>query len=376
MIATAASGLPTRGFAAAALARITPRFALVAAAIGFVLWLVCSTNWTESYALSVRHWLSWLVTSGILTACFAIGVVASDEAVDRGASRFATYATAVVIASAAGSILQYFALRATGLPIWGEHRRWEIAYTEPAYIFLQGLNFGGLAVFVYASLRESIEAARRRNASGLAHAQARRQSIESQLQAMQARVEPQFLFNTLAQVRTQYDFDPARAARMLDDLITYLRAALPHLRESSSTLGKELELVQAYVNIVQTRGGDRRAFFVEAPGALAGARIPPMLLLPLVDHALVRGLAGGGPATSLALAANAAGGRLRVSLTDATGGSARGIEGAQPAELSHIADRVAALYGGAGSFLVTLTPDGGACATLEVPHEIADDDHR
>ena len=82
---------------------------------------------------------------------------------------------------------------------------------------------------------------------------------------MQARVEPQFLFNTLAQVRQLYDSDAPLAGKMLDDLIAYLRAALPHLRESSSTLGKEAALARAYLDIVRVRLGERLAFDIVIP---------------------------------------------------------------------------------------------------------------
>jgi sensor histidine kinase YesM len=78
---------------------------------------------------------------------------------------------------------------------------------------------------------------------------------------------------------------------MLDDLIAYLRAALPHLRESTSTLGREIDLARAYLNIIQVRMGERLAFDIDVPSSARDARMPPMMLLPLIDHALVYGFA-------------------------------------------------------------------------------------
>jgi sensor histidine kinase YesM len=77
-----------------------------------------------------------------------------------------------------------------------------------------------------------------------------RLALESRLQALQARVEPEFLFRTLSHVRDLYDRDvvlgsPARASKMLDDLIAYLRAAMPHVRDTSSTVAQEVELPRA-----------------------------------------------------------------------------------------------------------------------------------
>jgi sensor histidine kinase YesM len=106
-------------------------------------------------------------------------------------------------------------------------------------------------------------AADRMRAAELARTLSRRRTLESRLQAMQARVEPQFLFNTLAQVRELYERDAVVAGRVLDDLISYLRAALPHLRESSSTLGQEIALARAYLDIMQVRLGERLEFSID-----------------------------------------------------------------------------------------------------------------
>jgi Histidine kinase len=108
---------------------------------------------------------------------------------------------------------------------------------------------------------------------------------------MQARVEPPFLFNTLAQVKRLYEMDATLAQRMLDDLVAYLRAAMPHMRDTSSTMKQEIELARAYLDIVKIRLGDRLAFDIQVPEGAGDVRMPPMMLLPLIDHAVVRGLA-------------------------------------------------------------------------------------
>src|SRR5258706_14292806 len=130
---------------------------------------------------------------------------------------------------------------------------------------------------------------------------------------MQARVEPQFLFNTLAQVRELYEHDVGVAGRMLDDLTAYLRAALPHLRHSTSPLGQEIALVQAYLDIVRVRLGDRLRFDVDVPDAAKSFRVPPMMLLPLIDP-LVRGLKPDGAGGSIRIVNEAAAAHLLVSL--------------------------------------------------------------
>ena len=129
------------------------------------------------------------------------------------------------------------------------------------------------------------------HAAELERARTAKRTLESRLQAMQARVEPTFLFNTLSQVRDLYRADVAHGERMLDELIAYLRAAMPKMRDTSSTIGQELELVRAYLVIVRLRLGERLAFEIETPKEIGDARMPPMMLLPLVDHAIAHGLA-------------------------------------------------------------------------------------
>src|SRR5574337_628434 len=164
--------------------------------------------------------------------------------------------------------------------------------------------------------REARSAADRMRAAAVARAHARRRTLESRLQAMQARVEPQFLFNTLAQVRELYERETALADRVLDDLIVYLRAALPHLRESCSTLGQEMSLVRAYLDIVRVQRGDQLQFATDCTGDAAAARVPAMLLLPLVEQALRRPSPVGCAPTEIRIAAGVVAGRLRLTLDD------------------------------------------------------------
>lgn len=117
-------------------------------------------------------------------------------------------------------------------------------------------------------------------------AQLSRRLLESRLAAMQAQVEPQFLFDSLVDVQATYDRDAAAGGEVMDRLITYLRVALPRLREQGSTVQAEVELLGAYLNVVAARHhGQPLAHFAVAPEA-ARERFYPMLLLPLVQRAI------------------------------------------------------------------------------------------
>src|SRR5678815_4848601 len=91
------------------------------------------------------------------------------------------------------------------------------------------------------------------------YARMSQQVTEAKLSALQAQVEPHFLYTTLASVQALTEVDPQQANAMTGHLIQYLRNALPKMRESVSTVGQEVELVRAYLNILQMRMGKRLA---------------------------------------------------------------------------------------------------------------------
>src|SRR5205085_2110224 len=94
------------------------------------------------------------------------------------------------------------------------------------------------------------------------------QVTEAKLAALQAQVEPHFLYNTLASVQALTEVDPARANLMTGHLIQYLRSALPKMRESVSTVGQEVDLVRAHLSILQMRMGERLTLTISVPAGL------------------------------------------------------------------------------------------------------------
>ncbi|MCU0952026.1 MAG: histidine kinase [Burkholderiaceae bacterium] len=151
-----------------------------------------------------------------------------------------------------------------------------------------------IEVSIYTGLTFAVlEFRRRREAGRRVLDDARREQatlshrlLQSRLAAMQAQVEPQFLFDSLVDVQATYDRDVRAGADTMDRLITYLRVALPRLREQGSTVRAEVELLAAYLGVVAARHHGRPAVhFAVAPEA-EGARFYPMLLLPLVQRAI------------------------------------------------------------------------------------------
>jgi signal transduction histidine kinase len=320
-------------------------------------------------------YLSTTIINLLMAFSIMFTTLVADERFARGAKRVPAYAWAVVIGSAAAALAQWEVHQ------WLQLRtRWEVpgyAYEvivmQPAVVFFEYLIWGSIIVFIYVNRRSALRTTARMNAAQVARADAQRRTLESRLQALQARVEPQFLFATLAQVRALYEGDPAKGGQMLGDLIVYLRAALPHVRESTSTLGQELDLVGAYFNIMRVQLGRHLALHVDVPDETRAARMPSMVLLPLIAHVLTHGLAPLAGSGMVRISARGAAGRLRVEIADSGQGFAAG---AQADDLHEIRDRLRALYGSEGTLAFEPSGSDGTRAVMVISNESADGDHR
>lgn len=201
----------------------------------------------------------------------------------------------------------------------------------------------------------------------------KRQLAEAQLKMMQAQVEPHFLFNTLASVDYLIETDPARASKMQKNLIQYLRAALPQMREGSTTLGKEIALCRAYLEILKVRMEDRLQFAITVPQGLASARFPPMVLQSLVENAIKHGLEPKAEGGSLTIGADVANGNLRVTVADTGLGFAAAARPGTGVGLANVRERLAALYGGRAKISIEANTPTGTIVTIEVPYAIDPD---
>ena len=192
-----------------------------------------------------------------------------------------------------------------------------------------------------------------------------RQVTEAKLSALQAQVEPHFLYNTLASVQALTEVDPQKANEMTGHLIQYLRNALPKMRESVSTVGQEIELVRAYLNILKMRMGKRLEFTIDVPLELMDAPFPPLMLPSLVENAIKHGLEPQREGGAVAIRAERSDGRLRMIVED-TGRGFSETPGTGVG-LTNIRERLAALYGEAAKLTLEARVPHGVAATIELP---------
>lgn len=200
-----------------------------------------------------------------------------------------------------------------------------------------------------------------------------RQLSEAKMQMMQAQVEPHFLFNTLASVEHLIQTDPPRAAKMQRSLIQYLRAVLPQMRDNAliTNLGREADMVQAYLNLLKMRMEERLTVDFQIPDGLRTAAFPPMMLQSMVENAIKHGLEVKPEGGTLRIVADVAHSKLRVTVTDDGLGF-----GAVPSDgtglgLPTIRERLKLLHGDQGSLTITPNQPSGVCAVIEVPYQLS-----
>jgi LytS/YehU family sensor histidine kinase len=205
----------------------------------------------------------------------------------RWLARWALQVIAVALAIPA-AVLMGYTLTTLGIdpPWWKDSKRMTGAAT---FIFLGMITAPWVAV---AALLTQIKEEARKQALqfALTKSELEKTALDSRFRLLQAQVQPHFLFNTLANVRELVITGSPHAPQVLESLIAYLRAAVPRLDAPMATLAQEVELVRAYLDIMQMRLPDRLQYAVDVEPAAHHVACPPMTLLTLVENAMRHGI--------------------------------------------------------------------------------------
>ena len=200
--------------------------------------------------------------------------------------------------------------------------------------------------------------------------QLERTVLEARMEALQAQIEPHFLFNTLASIDQLIETDPPRASRMQQSLIRYLRSAMPQMRGGGRpTLGQQVNLSSAFLEIMAVRMEERLQPVMNVPEGLKSALFPSMVLQTLVENAIKHGLEPKAEGGQLEIRAEIVDGQLAVHVLDTGMGFMPKTDGG--VGLANIRERLRALYNGRAELIISVPPAGGTCATIKVPYEIA-----
>lgn len=196
-------------------------------------------------------------------------------------------------------------------------------------------------------------------------------ALAAELKALQAQVEPHFLYNTLANTRYLVRHDAVKAVQMLDHMIAYLQNALPDLRSPMSSLEREFELAGHYLALMQLRFGDRLGFHIDLPQDLSGAALPPLMLMSLVENAVQHGVEPMPGKVNINLSARRQEGKLHILVIDSGAGMSHpGNVLGSGVGLRNLRERLSALYGDAGYVELRMQPCHDTEAELCLPLEI------
>jgi sensor histidine kinase YesM len=200
----------------------------------------------------------------------------------------------------------------------------------------------------------------------------KRQVIEARMAAMQAQVEPHFLFNTLASIDHLIETDPKRASQMQKNLIALLRASMPAMREahpSAHNLGREMAVIRPYLEILKVRMEDRLQIDVSVPDGLLSAEFPSMMIQSLVENAIKHGLEPKAEGGTLTVRAEIVHGKLAVTVADTGLGFGKAATAGTGTGLANIRERLKLLYGNRASMSVAENVPSGTVVTLTVPYQ-------
>ena len=235
------------------------------------------------------------------------------------------------------------------------------AIIENNYSYVTCLAIFGVdyAFDYYAKFRER----------GLKTSQLEAKLAQTQLQVLKMQIHPHFLFNTLNAISTLIRKDPDASDRMLTHLSDLLRITLDNAGEQEVPLEKELELLEPYLEIEKTRFSDRLVIAIDIEPEVKSAKVPNLLLQPLVENAIKHGIGPRSSGGRIEISAKKENGRLLIEIRD----DGLGIPGDSQKKLkegigiSNTRARLKQLYGDNFKFSIHNRRDSGVLVEISIP---------
>jgi len=299
--------------------------------------MVAIVSYTVLTGLSVHYSFEWLhARVGHLHA----------------AARVVLHATLTTLVVALVSLPQLLLVRAV--------------YPEAIGDELSIVSRGVLVSFTYLAVASFIGYLQRQAARERTRAQEERvAALESRLRVLQAQTQPHFLFNSLNVCAGLVHADAESAEKTLDRLAEFLRYSLESTERRLVTLEEELEAVRSYLEVQRQRFGDRLRFDVRST---ADRRlVPPMLLQPLVENAVLHGVQCFERGGSVTVEATEAGGALVIAVVDDGTGSRASSRSGTGLGQKNIRERLELVYGPEARLVVGPTDSGGYRSTITIP---------
>lgn len=196
---------------------------------------------------------------------------------------------------------------------------------------------------------------------------AARELSESHLRLLRAQIEPHFLFNTLGAVQQLAEQGAPRAAELTANLIAFLRASLSEMRSDSVTLRADFGLIEAYLDVMKVRLGERLAYSLALPPELAGVSVPSMMLLTLVENAIKHGIEPALRGGAITVTAERQDAQVRIRVHDS--GVGMSVTPGCGDGLANVRARLQLGFGGAASLVLQEAEPHGLVADIFLPIE-------
>jgi sensor histidine kinase YesM len=246
---------------------------------------------------------------------------------------------------------------------------WSLVWRDVLGWIFVTLPFGVVVYLCIAGIAHAMQYFVEANERAVQLARLSEQLTGARFAALQAQVNPHFLFNTLNTIAVLVrDNDRPGAVRIVEQLSDVLRRTLSRHRANEVGLDDELELVRQYLAIEQARFSDRLRPSFDIPASLLTAAVPSFALQHLVENAIRHGIARKTDAGRVTVAARRDGDVLELSVTDDGAGLPPAWTPARGHGIEHTRERLRALYGEHASLVVAAAPGGGTLATLRVPY--------
>lgn len=346
---------PPRGLALALNWRRVRFILLTSFALGALIGLGWKTGW----------WSAVIRVMGIgFSAMLVFGLFEQwPRRLPAWIARWALQVVAVAVSIPITTFVIYTASTAPGAPPF-----WEVPDRLNGFSMLTGLGVLLSPWIALGALVRQKDALAREQALALdlARSEAERQTLDARLSLLQAQVAPHFLFNTLANVQALVESASPKAPEVLRSLVAYLRAAVPRLNEPATTVGQEVQLVRAYLELMRMRIPDRLEFELQADQSALDLRCPPMALLSLVENAVRHGIDPSEEGGRIDVEVRRTGDRCRISVRD-TGVGLQSPNRGLGTGLAALRERLQLVFGDRAVLRVSAQSPRGVLAELDFP---------
>ncbi|QRN95246.1 histidine kinase [Archangium violaceum] len=314
-------------------------------------------SWAEALGSGAVEWFSWALLVPLIAALFERTVAW------RWPWRLGIHAVASL-----GFGLVHLALVASGRHVFlGLSRTWREAWGDFLFLLSKTTDFEVLVYFAIVGALLALRSIRALAERELRASQLEAQLAQAQLQLLRSQLHPHFLFNALHGISALMHQDVEAADRMVSRLSELLRASLEGASAGRHeiSLAEELALLAPYLDIEQTRFSDRLRVRLEVPEEIRGARVPALLLQPLVENAIRHGIAPRRGPGEVVVRAERVAERLELEVRDDGVGPPRELR--EGVGLRNTRARIERLYGPLGAVELVPGQPRGFIARLTLP---------